>query len=72
MDPAMDTFSTGCIIAEIFMDGYPLFDLAHLQNYRKGVYDPKADLKKRIKDKNILELILSMIDRDPYSRLNMN
>jgi phosphoinositide-3-kinase regulatory subunit 4 len=43
MDPAMDIFSAGCVIAEIFLDrkdGRALFDLAQLQNYRKGVYDP--------------------------------
>ena len=40
----MDIFSAGCVIAEIFMDGHPLFDLAHLQNYRKKLYDPREDL----------------------------
>lgn len=30
LDPTMDIFSTGCVIAEIFMDGHPLFDLAKL------------------------------------------
>jgi phosphoinositide-3-kinase regulatory subunit 4 len=30
MEPSMDVFSAGCVIAEIFMDGLPLFDLAHL------------------------------------------
>lgn len=29
-DPAVDIFSAGCVIAEIFMDGHPLFDLANL------------------------------------------
>lgn len=46
----MDVFSTGCIIAEIFMDGHSLFDFARLQDYRKGIYDPIFDLKKKIKD----------------------
>jgi phosphoinositide-3-kinase regulatory subunit 4 len=50
LDPSMDIFSTGCVIAEIFMDGHPLFDLAHLQNYRKKLYDPRDDLMKKIKD----------------------
>lgn len=30
LDPSMDVFSAGCVIAEIFMDGHALFDLAHL------------------------------------------
>jgi len=32
----MDVFSAGCVIAEIMLDGLPLFDLARLQTYRKG------------------------------------
>lgn len=64
----MDIFSAGCVIAEIFMDGHPLFDLAHLQNYRKRVYDPREDLSKKIKDPKIVDLIMSMIHRDPYKR----
>lgn len=30
LDASMDIFSAGCVIAEIFMDGHALFDLAHL------------------------------------------
>jgi phosphoinositide-3-kinase regulatory subunit 4 len=51
LEPSMDVFSAGCVIAEIFMDGHPLFDLANLQNYRKRIYDPREDLTKKIKDK---------------------
>jgi phosphoinositide-3-kinase regulatory subunit 4 len=28
LEPSMDIFSIGCVIAEIFMDGHPLFGLA--------------------------------------------
>jgi len=28
--PEMDIFSAGCVIAEILMDGFPLFDLPRL------------------------------------------
>lgn len=71
----MDIFSAGCIIAEIFMDrkdGRALFDLAQLQNYRKGVYDPRLDLSKQIKDPKIVKLIMSMISRDPKERLSIS
>lgn len=30
LEPSMDIFSAGCVIAEIMMDGLPLFDLARL------------------------------------------
>lgn len=31
LEYSMDIFSAGCVIAEILMDGLPLFDLARLQ-----------------------------------------
>lgn len=72
LDPAMDIFSAGCVIAEIFMDGHPLFDLAHHQNYRKGLYDPTADLAKKIRDPKIVKLIMKMISTDPQKRGDIN
>lgn len=68
----MDIFSAGCVIAEIFMDGHPLFDLASLQNYRKKLYDPRDDLNKKIKDPKITDMIMSMIHRDPHKRSPIN
>jgi phosphoinositide-3-kinase, regulatory subunit 4 len=68
LSPAMDIFSVGCVIAEIFMDGTPLFDLAKLQQYRKGTFDPTDELKKRIYVPVIVDLILQMINRDPKYR----
>lgn len=41
VQPSMDVFSVGCVIAEIFLDGKPLFDLARHQLYRKGEFNPK-------------------------------
>lgn len=68
----MDIFSAGCVIAEIFMDGHSLFDLAQLQNYRKKIYDPRDEMLKKIKDTKIVDLIMSMIHRDPYKRGSIN
>jgi phosphoinositide-3-kinase regulatory subunit 4 len=64
----MDIFSAGCVIAEIMMDGLPLFDLARLQQFRWGSYDPSEELKKRISDQTIVALIMNMIQRDPAKR----
>jgi len=58
LEPSMDVFSTGCVIAEILMDGEPLFDLAKLTQYRKGSFDPKEELTNRIEDKTMVNLIL--------------
>lgn len=68
LEPSMDIFSAGCIIAEIMMDGLPLFDLARLQNHRRGTFDPREELQKRIGDPVIVSLILEMIDRNPAKR----
>ncbi len=35
---AMDCFSAGCVIAELFLEGAPLFTLSQLFKYREGEY----------------------------------
>jgi phosphoinositide-3-kinase regulatory subunit 4 len=67
----MDIFSTGCVIAEILMDNLPVFDLANLQKYRRGTFDPSEELAKKISDKKLVELIKGMIQRDPAKRPNI-
>lgn len=41
---AMDVFSTGCVLAELFMEGTPLFTLSQLFKYREGELDIDAYL----------------------------
>lgn len=36
---AMDVFSLGCVIAELFRDGTPTFTLSQLLSYRSGEYE---------------------------------
>ena len=33
---AMDCFSAGCVLAELFLEGAPLFSLSQLFKYREG------------------------------------
>ncbi|KAE9965948.1 hypothetical protein EG328_009293 [Venturia inaequalis] len=63
---AMDIFSVGCVIAELFMEA-PIFSLAQLFKYRSKEYDPSAHLDN-IKDKDIREMIAHMIQLDPQDR----
>lgn len=49
---AMDVFSAGCVLAELFLDGAPLFTLSQLFKYRQGQLDIKAQLSA-IEDKPI-------------------
>ncbi|PKA48283.1 putative serine/threonine-protein kinase CCRP1 [Apostasia shenzhenica] len=66
---SMDIFSVGCVVAELFLEGQPLFELSQLLAYRRGQYDPSQYLEK-IHDVGIREIILHMIQLDPESRLS--
>eukprot|EP00058_Branchiostoma_floridae_P025412 XP_002610902.1 hypothetical protein BRAFLDRAFT_115340 [Branchiostoma floridae] len=66
---AMDIFSVGCVIAELFTEGSPLFDLSQLLAYKKDEFYPKHTLKK-IEDEHIRELVEHMIQQDPAKRLS--
>jgi len=67
MTYAMDIFSAGCVIAELFCEGNALFDLSQLLAYKTGDYSPEVKLNKI--DSNIKGLIKHMISRDPSERL---
>ncbi|KAJ0965888.1 hypothetical protein J5N97_027026 [Dioscorea zingiberensis] len=69
LKPSMDIFSLGCVIAELFLGGQPLFELSQLLAYRRGQYDPIQSLEK-IQDTGIRKMILHMIQLDPESRLS--
>ncbi|KNC97679.1 VPS15 protein kinase [Spizellomyces punctatus DAOM BR117] len=64
---SMDIFSLGCTIAELFLEGTPLFSLSQLLRYRSGDYDPSPELE-RIDDLHIRNMIKHMIQLDPANR----
>ncbi|KAI8827076.1 uncharacterized protein EV422DRAFT_549569 [Fimicolochytrium jonesii] len=65
--PSMDIFSLGCTIAELFLEGTPLFSLSQLLRYRSGEYDPLPDLEK-VEDIHIKSMLRHMIQLDPDAR----
>ncbi|GAO49551.1 hypothetical protein G7K_3700-t1 [Saitoella complicata NRRL Y-17804] len=67
---AMDVFSVGCVIAEMFLEGTPLFTLSQLFAYRKGEYDPIPNYIDKIDDPHIRSLVKDMINVDPSKRLS--
>ncbi|XP_010438306.1 PREDICTED: phosphoinositide 3-kinase regulatory subunit 4-like [Camelina sativa] len=69
LKPSMDIFAVGCVIAELFMEGQPLFELAQLLAYRRGQHDPSQHLEK-IPDLGIRKMILHMIQLEPEARLS--
>jgi phosphoinositide-3-kinase regulatory subunit 4 len=66
---AMDIFSVGCVIAELFLEA-PIFSLSQLFKYRLGDYNPEHSHLSKIQDTNIRELIMHMIQVDPSSRMS--
>ncbi|KAJ2020700.1 Serine/threonine-protein kinase [Coemansia sp. S85] len=75
LQASMDIFSVGCVIAELFLDGNPLFSLSRLLQYRSRQADtPGAaetdSLVAGIADNEIAELVQHMIQLDPEARLS--
>jgi len=66
---AMDIFSVGCVIAELFLEA-PIFSLSQLFKYRQGGYNAEHAHLNKIQDTNIRDLIMHMIQRDPNSRMS--
>ncbi|KAJ4339839.1 Serine/threonine-protein kinase [Ascochyta clinopodiicola] len=66
---AMDIFSVGCVIAELFLEA-PIFSLSQLFKYRQGEYNPEHYHLGKIQDSHVRELIMHMIQVDPNSRMS--
>ena len=64
---AMDVFSVGCVIAELFLES-PIFNLSQLYKYRRREFDPDLVYLNKIQDRDIRELVSHMIQLEPESR----
>ena len=64
-----DIFDFRCTIAEIFLEGTPLFTLSQLLRYRKGEFDPLKTLEK-IENDGVRSMIAHMIALRPEDRFN--
>jgi phosphoinositide-3-kinase regulatory subunit 4 len=64
---AMDVFSLGCVISELWRDGAPLFTLSQLFKYREGRYDLETPLAE-IQDAPLRSMIRTMLSIDPTHR----
>ncbi|KAI9919994.1 hypothetical protein PsorP6_016035 [Peronosclerospora sorghi] len=67
---SMDIFSAGCVIAELFLGGKPLFDLPSLLKYRTGNSEPLRQQLKKVGDPRLEEMLLHMLQLDPNARLS--
>ncbi|RMD43601.1 hypothetical protein DV735_g1503, partial [Chaetothyriales sp. CBS 134920] len=66
---AMDMFSAGCVIAEIFLEE-PIFSLSQIFRYKAGDYNPDITLLNRLEDSDLRAMILNMINLVPEKRYN--
>ncbi|KAG5929869.1 hypothetical protein E4U53_002352 [Claviceps sorghi] len=64
---AMDIFSTGCVLAQMFLES-EIFSLAQLYKYKRGEYDPVVTHLSVISDKDVRDMIAHMIQLDPEKR----
>ena len=71
LQPSMDVFSMGCVIAELFLDGDPLFDLSSLLKYRAGDETLLHARLATIDDPLVVELVMHMVRINPSDRLTV-
>ena len=64
---AMDIFSVGCVIAELFLEA-PIFSLSQLFKYRKNEYDPELTYLSKIDDVEVRDMVTHMISLNPEKR----
>uniref|UniRef100_A0A6B2KWI3 non-specific serine/threonine protein kinase n=1 Tax=Arcella intermedia TaxID=1963864 RepID=A0A6B2KWI3_9EUKA len=64
----MDVFSLGCTIAELWMEGDPLFTYSELLSYKKGTWSPTERITQNVSDKQIQDIIMQFISLERDSR----
>ncbi|GLH13555.1 Phosphoinositide 3-kinase regulatory subunit 4 [Gryllus bimaculatus] len=72
LTPAMDIFSAGCALLELFNEGHPPFDFSELLAYRNEESASRNVLKhlEKVEDPEMRALFKSMIQKDPTKRLS--
>uniref|UniRef100_A0A7S3VB41 non-specific serine/threonine protein kinase n=1 Tax=Chaetoceros debilis TaxID=122233 RepID=A0A7S3VB41_9STRA len=75
LTPAMDIFSLGCVLMELFLNGEPAMDLGDLMEYKRngGSISDHSSLPqklKKIESRNMRAACRHMLHLDPNKRLN--
>jgi phosphoinositide-3-kinase regulatory subunit 4 len=67
-----DIFSLGCVLAELFLDGQPLFDYSRLLAYRLGGAAAAGSLAALDKvHPSVRGMVAHMLQRDPAKRYSV-
>ncbi|XP_970683.2 phosphoinositide 3-kinase regulatory subunit 4 isoform X1 [Tribolium castaneum] len=69
LTPAMDIFSTGCALLELWNELHVPFEYSQLLAYRSNKYSPEKHLNN-LNNPSLKSLISSMIEIDPSKRLS--
>lgn len=69
LTPAMDIFSAGCALTELFTEGHPPFDFSQLLAYHNNEFSIDKHLDK-VEDEGVRELVRAMMQRDESKRLS--
>jgi phosphoinositide-3-kinase regulatory subunit 4 len=71
LDPAMDLFSTGCVLTELFLNGERCMDLGDLMDYRRAGQVTTAMQQKlnKIESSSLRAACRHMLHLDPAERL---
>jgi phosphoinositide-3-kinase regulatory subunit 4 len=73
LEPSMDIFSLGCVLAEVLLGGEVLFTHPQLLSFRRGELSPEATLAKLGPDlAHAQQLIKEMTQLDPSRRENID
>ncbi|XP_056633826.1 phosphoinositide 3-kinase regulatory subunit 4 isoform X2 [Diorhabda sublineata] len=67
LTPAMDIFSAGCALLELWNELHVPFEYSQLLSYCNGKYSPQKHLNK-LEDPNLKSLISNMIEKYPSKR----
>ena len=64
----IDSFSIGCCLAELFLDGAHVCDLPEVLLFRTGGFDPAENVHAKVQDEKARALICSLLRRNPVER----
>ena len=64
----IDSFSIGCCLAELFLDGAHVCDLPEVLLFRTGGFDPAENIHAKVQDPKARALISALLRRQPAER----
>lgn len=70
LEMPMDVFAVGCVLAELFADGKPLFEYSDVLEYRRGLFDPAPCITEKLGHTEVADIVKHMTQIDASCRLS--